>query len=212
MINYRKKYNSNKEEDLIRNNTNKKIFDDEFDLPNENVDVLNNTIYFYSEINRNSILSLNKKIKELNITLKNKQNELSLEKYPNINLNINSHGGDLFDSLAGVNTIKSSDVPIVSIIDGVAASGASILSVVCNKRYMKKYSLMLIHQLSTGFMGKYHEMCDEFENDTLLMDMLKNIYLEHSFLNEETLDALLKRDIWLDANKALEYGLIDKII
>ena len=54
------------------------------------------------------------------------------------------------------------------IIEGEAASAATIISVVADRRVITKNSHMLIHQMSTGFWGKYNEFLDEmkkFETD-----------------------------------------------
>jgi enoyl-CoA hydratase/carnithine racemase len=105
----------------------------------------------------------------------------------------------------------NSRIPIVSIIEGAAASAATIISMVCHKRYITPNSFMLIHQLSTGASGKYEEMKDDFMNDTALMELLYRLYLEHTTMNIATIKKVLKRDLWWDAQKCLENGLVDDI-
>ena len=57
----------------------------------DRVEAMNNRIYFYSEVNRAKILTLNKKITSLNISLSNQVNTLGLDESPaNIRLYINS--------------------------------------------------------------------------------------------------------------------------
>jgi ATP-dependent protease ClpP protease subunit len=44
------------------------------------------------------------------------------------------------------------------------------------------------------------------------MKCIKKIYLEHTKLKEPELDDILKHDIYLDAEEALKYGIVDEII
>ena len=49
-----------------------------------------------------------------------------------------------------------------------------MISVVGKERYMHKHAYMLIHQLSAGSWGKYSDLVDDMENNTRLMEMIKN--------------------------------------
>ena len=84
--------------------------------------------------------------------------------------------------------------------------------VVGKKRFMTKHSLMLIHQLSGADSGKFNELQDQMSNMSILMNMITNIYLEETKINKTTLSELLKKDLWLDADTCLKYGLVDEII
>ena len=169
-----------------------------------------NHIYFYTEVDKDTCLDLNRKINELNKDLLKQAIDYETEP-PNIYLHINSFGGSLFAAFSTIDTIINSKIPIISIIEGGAASAATIISMVCHKRYITPSSFMLIHQLSTGASGKYEEMKDDFMNDTALMDLLYKLYLEHTTMDLKTIKRVLKRDLWWNANKCLENGLVDDI-
>ena len=51
-----------------------------------------------------------------------------------IYLHINSFGGSVFASLATIDSIRNCKYPVVSIIEGAAASAATLISVVCHER------------------------------------------------------------------------------
>ena len=121
-------------------------------------------------------------------------------------------GGSVFAGFAAVDYIRNSKVPVVSIIDGCAASAATIMSVVAEKRFMHKHSFMLIHQLSSGMWGNYESLKDEMQNCDLLMEKIKEIYDENTDIPKKTLTQILKRDLWFDADTCLKYGLVDEII
>lgn len=127
-------------------------------------------------------------------------------------LHINSGGGDLMAAMSAVDCIKRSYVPIYTVVDGRAASAASLMSVVGHKRFMTKHSYMLIHQLSSGVVGKYQDIEDEYTNCNLMMDDIVNIYKENSELTEKKIKKFLKRDKWWKSDMCLDYGLIDEVM
>jgi ATP-dependent Clp protease protease subunit len=176
-----------------------------------NVENSSNNLYFYSPVLSNSVIKLNKGISSLSNNLVEVATNLDIP-VPPIKLHINSGGGSLFDGLAAVDTIRKSKAPVHTIIEGGAASAATLMSVVGAKRYIHKHSFMLIHQLSGGMWGKFAEMQDEIQNSQLLMETIQNIYLKHTKMSKKTLKDLLKRDIWLDAKTCKEYGLVDEVI
>ena len=71
---------------------------------------------------------------------------------------------------------------------------------------------MLIHQLSSGMWGNYESLKDDMENCDLLMETIRTIYTEHTKIPKKTLNQILKRDLWFDAETCLKYGLIDEIL
>jgi ATP-dependent protease ClpP protease subunit len=71
---------------------------------------------------------------------------------------------------------------------------------------------MLVHQLSGVMWGKYAAMRDDMENSKMLMKKIKNIYREYTKIPEHKMNDILKHDLWWDAEKCLEYGLVDEII
>jgi ATP-dependent Clp protease protease subunit len=178
--------------------------------PQTSMDREKNHIYFYQSVDQDSCLELNRKINALNKDLMQHAIEYETEP-PNIYLHINSFGGSLFAAFSTIDTIMSSKIPIVSIIEGCAASAATIISMVCHKRYCTPNSFMLIHQLSTGASGKYEEMKDDFMNDTKLMKLLYKLYLQHTNMDKKTIKKVLKRDLWWDVNECMKNGLIDDI-
>lgn len=178
---------------------------------NNVVDFSHNRIYFYSGVTRPKILKLNKGIFNLNVSMLSKTGPLEYEPPP-IKLHINSYGGSVFAGLSAIDYIKNSKVPVHTIIDGCAASAATLMSCVGSRRFMHRNACMLVHQLSGLMWGKFQEMKDDMENSEMLMKKIKNIYREHTKIPKREMDEILKHDIWWEAEKCLEYGLIDEII
>ena len=178
---------------------------------NNKVQVGRNRIYFYSEVSRPKNLELNKNIATMSNTLYNRGQSLQVDP-GRIFLHINSFGGSVFAGMSSVDYILNSKVPITTVIDGCAASAATIMSVVGHHRVMHKHSFMLIHQISSAMWGKFEEMKDDMKNSELLMDTIIKIYEEHTRIPRSELETILKRDIWWDAKTCLDYGLVDEII
>ena len=74
------------------------------------------------------------------------------------------------------------------------------------------YSYILIHQLSSAFWGKYAEFKDEKANLDSLMQKMRDIYGEYTRVPADELEKLMERDLWWDAKRALELGLVDEIV
>ena len=192
----------------IRNNnsSNKKAkndndSDDDSDDSSE-VKVFNNHIYFYVDVNIKNILDLNMTINEFN---------QSQKKYDDIFLHIQSYGGNVHDALPTVDTILNSEIPVTTIIEGYAASAATLISISGDYRYIYKNAYMLVHQLSSEFFGKKCDIDDEHKNLTQLDKRLKSHYKEHTEMDRKQIEELIQKEIELDAETCIKYGLADEI-
>ena len=177
----------------------------------KHIAVHENKIYYYAGVNRDSAVELNKKIGELESKALTLSNNLGILP-PSIKLFINSGGGSITAGISSMDTILRCKVPVHTYVDGFAASAATFLSVVGEKRFMSRNSYMLIHQLSGNFWGKYSEFEDEKQNLDLMMKTIKNVYKKHTKLPMKKLDEILKHDLLWDATTCLEYGLVDEIV
>jgi len=118
-----------------------------------------NHIYFYSEVSKKTVYELNREIRIVTQKMLDMQRKYNTDPPP-IYLHINSYGGSIFAAMSTVDIIKYNKVPIYSIVEGCAASAATLMSVVANKRFIRPHAHMLIHQLSTIFWGKMDEFDD----------------------------------------------------
>ena len=177
----------------------------------KHISVHENKIYFYSGVNRSSVVELNKKIGEIESRSLTLAHSLDVDPPP-IKIYINSGGGTIVSGISSMDTILRTKVPIHTYVDGFCASAATFFSVVGEKRYISRNSYMLIHQLTANFWGKYSEFEDEKQNLDLMMKTIKRVYKEYTKVPMGKLDEILKHDLLWDAEKCLEYGLVDKII
>jgi len=185
--------------------------DEETEITSDEVTVIDNNIYFYCEVSKASALKFNIEFKKLikRNRLIGIENDIDS---PPIKIYINSVGGEVMSALSIVETIRKSPIEVWTIVDGEAASAATLISCMGHKRFINKNAIMLIHQLRTGFWGKADEFEEEAKNNKKLMKILKNIYLEKTNLNKEDLEKILKRDIYMASKKCLKLGIVDEII
>lgn len=170
----------------------------------------NNHIYFYSEVDRNSIYELITLIREAEEESYITSYKLMIDEIP-IYLHISSFGGSVYPALNAIDFIKSCKVPVYTIIEGATASAGTLISIVGKKRYIRENGYMLIHQLSSGFWGKMDEIEDEFKNLQQLTDKIKNIYRNNTTISKKDLNELLTHDLWLDSEKCIKNGLVDEL-
>lgn len=179
--------------------------DEDLDISREN-----NHVYFYSEVTRHSIYKLVTCLHEARDYSVLTSMKLNIDEIP-IYLHINSNGGFIFAANSVVDLILNSNVPIYSIVEGACASAATLISIVCKKRYIRPNSHMLVHQLSGYAVGKMSEIDDEHVNLTKLTNRTKDIYLKHTKISKKTLTALMKQDLWLDSSESIRHGLADEL-
>ncbi len=166
-----------------------------------------NHVYFYCDVNRDSIYRLMICLHEARDFSVLTSMKLNIDVVP-IYLHINSNGGFVFAANAVLGLIIHSSIPIYSIIDGACASAATLISIVCKKRYIRPLSHMLVHQMSSVLGGK---LDDEQANLAKLSDQMKSVYLEHTKMTKKTLAALMKQDLWLDSSECIKHGLADEL-
>jgi ATP-dependent Clp protease protease subunit len=132
-----------------------------------------------------------------------------------INIYINSPGGDITSLFAIYDTMQFIKNDIATICLGQAASAAAVLLAAGTKgkRLALPHSRILLHQ-PHGQVG-YGQVTDLelAANEILRMrDLLEKILAEHTGQSLEKIHEDTDRDFVLEANEALEYGIIDQVI
>ena len=171
-----------------------------------------NRIYFYGEVNKETVLNLNRQIDDVSKSMKMIQFSNNLPYPPAIEIHICSDGGDVLAAMACVDKIINSQVPIHTYCEGVVASCATLLSVVGHRRFITKHSCMLIHQVSSGLWGNYAQFKDEIKNLNLIMGLIKSVYLKRTKMTSSILDDILVHDVFFNSKESLKFGLVDEIL
>jgi ATP-dependent Clp endopeptidase proteolytic subunit ClpP len=176
-----------------------------------NIQCVKNRIYFYEDVNTKSIIRLCKEVQLLEMTLLQLQTDYNLDDPPKIYLHIQSNGGDVHAGLSAMNTLETCKVPVVTIVDGFVASAATLILLGGTERWMRRYSNILIHQISSEFWGKFNDLKDEFKNTKQMMQIIKTIYVDKSQMSNDVVNKIIHKEMYLNADQCSKYGLIDVI-
>ena len=177
------------------------------------VKVQGSDVYFHCEVCEATVLELNMKLKKLELELLHKHLDLGIKSRPEIRIWIRSDGGDLHAGLSAMDCLNSlTRVKVRTIADGVCSSAATFLLLGGRSRHMTENSYVLIHQLNMdGTWGKFEDFKDQMENLSQFMERFKDIYTRETRIPERDLKKLLKRDVYMDASKCIEWFVVDSI-
>jgi ATP-dependent Clp protease, protease subunit len=131
-----------------------------------------------------------------------------------ISIYINSPGGSIYAGLAIYDTMNFIKPDVATMCVGVAMSMGSLLLAAGakGKRAVLPNSRILIHQPSAGFEGQSTDIEIHAREILNIRARIDKIYAEHTGLSEEQVRADMERDRFFNAEQALEYGLVDKIL
>lgn len=177
------------------------------------VKVQGSDVYFHCEVCEATVLELNMKLKKLELELLHKHLDLGIKSRPEIRVWIRSDGGDLHAGLSAMDCLNSMRrVKIRTIADGVCASAATFILMGGRTRHMTENSYILIHQLNMdGTWGKFEDFKDQMANLSQFMDRFRDIYTRETRIPERDLKKILKRDVYMDAGRCLEWRVVDSI-
>jgi len=145
------------------------------------------------------------------VTAKGFQKELAGIKANQIDLHINSPGGEVFDGLTIYNLIKQHPANVTTYIDGLAASIASIIALAGDKVIMAENALYMMHNPYGAVSGNATEMRQMAETLDKVSGSLITTYTAKSGQTEEFIKELMDAETWMTAIEAQEYGFVDSI-
>lgn len=129
-----------------------------------------------------------------------------------VDLRIDSGGGDVFDAFAMCAAIQRYPGKVSAYIDGLAASAASYIAVVCDDVIMNDYTYLMIHCASSYSRGNARELEDVAARLRNIDANLAAIYQKRSNLTiDEVLDYMAD-ETWFTAEQAKECGLCTEVV
>lgn len=141
----------------------------------------------------------------------------SLGNIKTLNVFINSPGGSVFEGISIKNMLERQKLKgcfINVVIDGLAASIASVIAMAGDKITMPENALMMIHRASCGCIGNADDFAKQIEVLNKIDLVLTNTYVTRSngLLTEEDITNMFNSgDTWLTAQEAKDFGLCDEI-
>lgn len=130
---------------------------------------------------------------------------------PEIRVEINSPGGNVFDGIAIYNALRMHPAKVTTRVDGIAASIASVIAQAGDHRVMIDSSQMMIHNawgLVVGNRADHEEMAGLLEQQD---SVIAGIYATASENDADHFRGLMDAETWMTAEQAVAEGLADEI-
>lgn len=126
---------------------------------------------------------------------------------------LNSNGGDVYEALGIIDYFDSLPVPVNVVARGRAMSAAAmILCSASGVRAASKNTTIMMHEASAEIYGKTADLKANADHIDELEDSFYKMLATKSNQPEEFWIKACRKDFYMTAAKALEYGLIDQII
>ncbi len=131
-----------------------------------------------------------------------------------INLYINSPGGSVTAGLAIYDTMQYIQPEVRTICLGQACSMASLLLAAGapGKRMILPYARVMIHQPSGGAEGQTSDILVSSRELQRIKKISVEILARHTGRAQEDISNDIQRDYYLDADQAVSYGIVDKVM
>lgn len=126
-----------------------------------------------------------------------------------INLRINSPGGEVFEGIAILNLLRAHKAKVTAVVDGLAASAASIIAAGCDETVMSPGTQMMIH---SPWMITWGNAVDLRKNADMLDGVERScVEIYQAKAGAKDWAALLAAETWLTATDTVAMGLADRV-
>ncbi len=129
-----------------------------------------------------------------------------------ITLWINSPGGDVFAAVQIYNMLMDYKGDVHVIIDGLAASAASVIAMAGTTVSMSPVAMMMIHNPWTIAQGEARDMEKVIAMLEEIKESIINAYELRTGLSRTKISHLMDSESWFNAKKAVELGFADKVL
>ncbi|QNB48201.1 Clp protease ClpP [Thermanaerosceptrum fracticalcis] len=128
-----------------------------------------------------------------------------------INVYINSEGGDVFAGQAIYSMLKRHRATINIYVDGLAASIASVIAMVGDKVIMPKNAMMMVHNpwtIAIGTADDFRKLADDMDK---IRESIITVYTDKSGMDQDKIIEMMDKETWMTAEEAVKYGFADEI-
>lgn len=135
-----------------------------------------------------------------------------LEDVENINIYINSYGGEVAEGLAIYNALKRHKARVTTVVDGFACSIASVIFAAGDERIMSNTSLLMIHNAWSYTWGDANELRKDADDLEKITQASINAYMNIVNVEEKEIKEMMDQETWLNGPECLEMGFASKLI
>jgi ATP-dependent Clp protease protease subunit len=128
-----------------------------------------------------------------------------------LNIYINSPGGDVFAAQAIYSMLKRHKSNKCVYIDGLAASAASVVALAGDKVIMPINSMLMIHNpwtIGIGSSADFRKLADDLDK---IRESIVAVYRDKTGLTDEDIISLMDAETWMTAEDAYGYGFADEV-
>jgi len=139
---------------------------------------------------------------------------LDSENRDTIKLYINSPGGSVYAGFAIYDTMKMLKSPVATVAVGATMSMGTVLLTAGAKgqRYALPHATIHMHPTSSGAKGYTEDVGIAYREQERMQRQIYRLIAQHSGLSMEKIDELFRRDRFMNAVEAKEYGLVDELL
>lgn len=126
-------------------------------------------------------------------------------------VHLNSPGGEIFDGLAIYQALKNHKASVTVIVDGLAASIASVIAMAADKLIMAPKATMMIHDgwtMGVGNAAEMRKLADLLDKQS---EIIASVYADRTAQPVDFWRNQMRDETWYNADEALAAGLIDEI-
>jgi len=145
------------------------------------------------------------------VSAKTFNKELSEITAPNIDLHIHSPGGMFFEGQAMHAAISRHPAKVTTIVDGLAASAASLVALAGDEVVMADGAYMMIHNAWSLAMGNASDLRDSADLLDKIDQTQQNTYQRKSGQALSAIQDAMAEETWFTASEAVEFGLADRV-
>lgn len=129
-----------------------------------------------------------------------------------LEIHINSYGGEVFEGFAIYNNLKRYTGKKTVVVDGIAASIASVIAMAGDEIYMNKASMLMIHNASGVAYGNAEEMKKVVSALEQINEVIRDVYKNRTNLDEEKLKEFMDNETYFTPQEAVQYGFADAMV
>lgn len=129
-----------------------------------------------------------------------------------IEIHVNSPGGDVFEGFAIANALKTYQGKKVCVVDGLCASAATFPAMACDEVHMHAQSMLMIHDPWSSAIGGADDLDAQAKLLRDLTDCMVKLYAAKTNKSDEDIRKMLSDETWLKPDDAKAMGFCDVVL
>jgi ATP-dependent Clp endopeptidase proteolytic subunit ClpP len=164
-----------------------------------------------AQANGSAEITIYDEIGYFGVTARDFLDELKALDAKQIDVRINSPGGDVWDGLAIYNSLRDHPAAVTTYVDGLAASAASIIVQAGDRRVAAKASEVMIHEAWGLVVGNATDMRDAADRLDQASGVIAGVYADRAGGTVDDWREAMRAESWYTGAEAADAGLVDEV-